>query len=72
MSKKQLHCIGCEQPTTDSITIHGLTLPYHPRCALEAECEARAFNASLHEALWERLRDRAPCDGVLPRADEIF
>jgi hypothetical protein len=78
MSKKKApHCAYCEKPDPD-VTKHvgGEELPFHAGCWLESEREARAFWARIHDALAEalvrRFRDSGPCDGVLPRADEIF
>jgi len=69
MSKKT-RCTGCGEPTDHTITIHGLTLAYHPRCAAAAARELRAVIDSVGAAL-AAWRHRGPASGSLPRVDEI-
>jgi hypothetical protein len=72
MSKKQLRCIGCEQPTTDSIVVAGQRLPYHPECALEAERDLHAMRDGIVDALVRRRLRSGRCGGsLLLRADEL-
>ena len=68
-----MNCTGCEQPTTDVLTIPRLRLrlPYHPHCALEAQRDLHAVSDGIAEALAARARDKLPCDGPLFRLDEI-
>jgi hypothetical protein len=70
MSKTR-RCTGCELPTADFIIFQERRLPYHADCALEAERDLRAIRDGIVEALVDRLRDRGPASGPLPRADEI-
>jgi hypothetical protein len=70
--RKNLRCIGCGKPATDVIIRSvGLALPYHARCAAEAERDMRAIRDRIVDHLVASLRQRGPCDGPLPRADEI-
>ena len=71
MSKNKC-CTGCGQPTTDVLTIPGLrlALPYHPACSDAARRDLRAVLDGIAEALVARRRS-GPCNGALPRADEI-
>jgi hypothetical protein len=68
---KNRRCCGCELPTTDFITIAGHRLPYHAECHAAARRELRAVRDRIAEALLARAALRTPCDGALPRADEI-
>jgi hypothetical protein len=61
-------CTGCGKPTADTITAYGLTLPYHPQCAIEAERDLRIV------LRWPDAFMSRCCSPVLGsgfRADEI-
>jgi hypothetical protein len=62
-------CTGCGEPTTDEISAYGLTLPYHPHCAIEAERDLRKAldRVGPHLAAWT---DRSPACGSAPDVDE--
>jgi hypothetical protein len=67
---KTRRCTSCELPTTDSIVIAGLRLPYHAACARQARRDAAALLAGIDFASLA-ARHRGPCGGALPRVDAI-